>query len=84
MAVELTEQEMALDRRAEEIRAELFESFPEFVEWLAEEFPYTTGAELIHELLVKDSPLGVGIKLNNKYYDYCEAKAYELARGEVV
>lgn len=79
MAVELTDQEMERERLAEQIRADMFEDFNEFTTWLAEEFPHTPGAELIHELLVRDSPLGLGIKLREKYWTYCDSKAWEKA-----
>lgn len=82
MAVELTDEEMALERRAEELKKELFGDFAEFQEWMCEEFAVTAAGERVHELIVNNEELTAGALLMDMYDTYCDAKAWEQARGE--
>ena len=79
MAAELTDDEMARDRRAEKIEKDLLEDYNEFTQWLQEEFSLTNKSILVHAYIADKKPVQAGVELHNMYVDYVQAKAWEMA-----
>jgi len=77
--MELTEAEMARDRRAEEIEQDMIEDFDEFSKWLKEEFSLTNQAIMVHAHIAAGEVMGAGMALHSMWNDYCKAKSYEKA-----
>ena len=81
MGVELTDNEMAIERRAEELKDDKLSDNDEFVAWLVEECPHTPAFYVVMKHLKEgNTPEAVRVFLAT-WDSYCDAKAYEQARA---
>jgi superfamily I DNA and/or RNA helicase len=75
--MELTDNEMKRERRAEEIKNDLLIDNEEFVEWLTEECPHTPAFFVCMKRLKEGNTEQAVRTFLAMWETYCESKSYE-------
>ena len=88
--VESSEQEQALERRAEELAKEKYSDINLFMEWIKEEFSCTDKAVMVHKMIVANRTdlnnvyaKGAGLMLCDMWWQNCLGAGEEQARSEL-